>query len=159
MTKREWMLPFRCSHEGCSEKTMFRYDTKRDLERSYEQKNYSNGRWKCLRHSDLSRVLSLDNRETHATVVVEQKEHGKYFGSSGLVSGPGFLAFAADLPVGTQLIVTARIELPPAPERPLVRCAAGRDGECSHSECPQLRDGEPVKSGRHCPLDVRDEED
>jgi len=35
-----------------------------------------------------------------------------------------------------------------------LRChAAGRnsDGECSWANCPQLRDGEPHKSGRHCP--------
>jgi hypothetical protein len=39
--------------------------------------------------------------------------------------------------------------------------AAGRsgDGECRWRECPQLKDGEPAKSGRHCPLDVRDEEE
>jgi len=36
---------------------------------------------------------------------------------------------------------------------PFTRCAAGRDGECSHAECPQLRDNEPRASGRHCPLD------
>lgn len=36
---------------------------------------------------------------------------------------------------------------------PLTRCAAGRDGECGHAQCPQLRDGEPRASGRHCPLD------
>jgi hypothetical protein len=44
-------------------------------------------------------------------------------------------------------------------ERPLTGCAADRDGECSHSQCPQLRDGEPVRSGRHCPLDSRDEDE
>ncbi|VVE79330.1 gp41 [Pandoraea sputorum] len=37
---------------------------------------------------------------------------------------------------------------------PLQRCAAGRDGDCSHDQCPQIRDGEPAKSGRHCPLDT-----
>lgn len=35
----------------------------------------------------------------------------------------------------------------------LMRCAADRDGECVHAQCPQLRDGEPAKSRRHCPLD------
>ncbi|WP_216675155.1 hypothetical protein [Paraburkholderia elongata] len=50
-------------------------------------------------------------------------------------------------------IVAARLQ---HLERPLNgRCAASNDGECSHSQCPQLRDGEPEKSGRHCPLDVR----
>lgn len=32
-------------------------------------------------------------------------------------------------------------------------CHADMDGECSWPGCPQLRDGEPMKSGRHCPLD------
>jgi hypothetical protein len=41
----------------------------------------------------------------------------------------------------------------------LKRCAAGRDGECGHPQCPQIRDGEPVKSGRHCPLDNRSDEE
>ncbi len=53
-------------------------------------------------------------------------------------------------------IVAARLQ---RLERPLNgRCAAARDGDCSHSQCPQLRDGEPVKSGRHCPLDVQEDE-
>jgi hypothetical protein len=37
--------------------------------------------------------------------------------------------------------------------KPLTRCAAARDGDCSHAQCPQLRDGEPRATGRHCPLD------
>ena len=37
-----------------------------------------------------------------------------------------------------------------------IQCHADRDGECVWSKCPQLRDGEPVKSGRHCPLDSED---
>jgi hypothetical protein len=38
-------------------------------------------------------------------------------------------------------------------KRPLTRCAANRDGDCCHPDCPQVRDGEPKKSGRDCPLD------
>lgn len=38
--------------------------------------------------------------------------------------------------------------------RALKRCAAGRDGDCTHIQCPQLRDGEPRATGRHCPLDA-----
>lgn len=37
-------------------------------------------------------------------------------------------------------------------------CHAGSDGECFWTDCPQLRDGEPVASGRHCPLDVREDD-
>lgn len=31
-------------------------------------------------------------------------------------------------------------------------CHAGSDGDCSWPDCPQTRDGEPMKSGRDCPL-------
>ena len=45
---------------------------------------------------------------------------------------------------------------------PPPRCRAARDGECSAADCPQLRDDEPAKTGRHCPRDLywspRDEE-
>lgn len=34
----------------------------------------------------------------------------------------------------------------------LTRCQAGQDGECYHPLCPQIRDGEPEKSNRFCPL-------
>ncbi|CNI38098.1 ead/Ea22-like family protein [Yersinia mollaretii] len=43
-------------------------------------------------------------------------------------------------------------------EKPLERCAAARDGECSHKDCPQLRDNEPMATGRHCPIDDWDDE-
>lgn len=42
--------------------------------------------------------------------------------------------------------------------QPLLYCAAASDGECSDAQCPQLRDGEPQRSGRHCPLDVHTDE-
>lgn len=41
----------------------------------------------------------------------------------------------------------------------LTRCAAARDGECSHPQCPQTLDGEPVRSGRHCPIDSWGDDD
>lgn len=34
------------------------------------------------------------------------------------------------------------------------RCQSGKDGECYWDGCPQLRDKEPHKTGRHCPLDT-----
>ena len=37
-------------------------------------------------------------------------------------------------------------------------CLADSDGECSAEDyCPQLADGEPAKSGRHCPYDKRED--
>lgn len=38
-------------------------------------------------------------------------------------------------------------------------CHAASDGDCFWKSCPQQRDGEPHKSGRHCPLDNRQDED
>ncbi|RRJ73161.1 hypothetical protein EIL82_22015 [Pandoraea apista] len=43
--------------------------------------------------------------------------------------------------------------------KPLRRCAASRDGECWHTDCPQIRDNEPKATGRHCPLDTGEEND
>ncbi len=37
-------------------------------------------------------------------------------------------------------------------------CHAHKDGDCTDSECPQNRDGEPGKTGRHCPIDIHEEE-
>lgn len=39
------------------------------------------------------------------------------------------------------------------------KCHAARDGECIWKKCPQLRDNEPKTSGRHCPLDERDDDE
>lgn len=44
-------------------------------------------------------------------------------------------------------------------QSPLQRCAAGSDGDCSHAQCPQNRDGEPAKSGRHCLIDIKEDHD
>lgn len=38
------------------------------------------------------------------------------------------------------------------------RCHAASDGECFWEHCPQLLDGEPRKSGRHCPIDRGDDD-
>jgi hypothetical protein len=32
------------------------------------------------------------------------------------------------------------------------QCHSDSDGECDWPDCPQLRDGEPEKTGRSCPL-------
>ena len=37
-------------------------------------------------------------------------------------------------------------------------CQSMRDGDCIWEHCPQNRDGEPAKTGRHCPLDMHAEE-
>lgn len=42
--------------------------------------------------------------------------------------------------------------------RRMTRCQSDDDGYCDWKECPQLRDGEPANSSRHCPLDKDDED-
>lgn len=37
-------------------------------------------------------------------------------------------------------------------------CRADRDGYCDWEECPQLRNSEPLATGRHCPMDIDCEE-
>jgi hypothetical protein len=37
-------------------------------------------------------------------------------------------------------------------------CHAGRDGDCIWASCPQLRDGEPLRYGRHCPLSMEEQD-
>jgi hypothetical protein len=32
-------------------------------------------------------------------------------------------------------------------------CHSQKDGDCNWNFCPQNKDGEPEKTGRHCPLD------
>lgn len=39
-----------------------------------------------------------------------------------------------------------------SPQAELTRCQADCDGDCSHPDCPQRRDGEPHATGRSCPL-------
>ena len=41
----------------------------------------------------------------------------------------------------------------------LETCHSQKDGNCNCESCPQLRDGEPERTGRHCPLDWNREED
>lgn len=45
------------------------------------------------------------------------------------------------------------------PESCYLGCHADHDSECTYEECPQLKDGEPEKSGRHCPFDLGEGDD
>lgn len=108
MAKRNHRLQKACAHAGCKETAFWNCSTWEE----YNRINADNREWKCLRHSSPEQILSATNNTIQA-LTVEQKEHGRYFnGQSGFVSGPGFMAYAADFPPGTKLTVTATIELP-----------------------------------------------
>ena len=111
MARREYKLQKRCAHEGCAEIGRWTYETARDLAASYEQRNV----YRCVRHTDPGSVLSAQNPMTEVVLTCKSSDRapGLYWeGRSGLHTGPGFKAWAADFPEGTRLIVTARIETP-----------------------------------------------
>ena len=71
---------------------------------------------------------------------------------------PDSAAVRADGWVQAWVFAPPVIVIESGPPSPLTRCAAGRDGDCTHAQCPQLADGEPARSDRHCPLDVDGDE-
>jgi hypothetical protein len=54
---------------------------------------------------------------------------------------------------------STRVARPLAGHRATQHCHADLDGDCSWRHCPQKRDGEPNKSGRSCPLWIKDIKD
>ena len=58
-----------------------------------------------------------------------------------------------DTPAAARCISAEPLLGPLNLERGLHRCHSAQDGDCFWQHCPQLRDGEPARTGRHCPLD------
>lgn len=110
MARNKKPIRFECGHPGCPEAGWYNYDNRADAARLYV--SYGSGKYRCTRHSYPEQVLSLTNLKTVSESVSDQREHGRYWGNGGFVSGPGFKAFCADFPAGTTLRVTAEIILP-----------------------------------------------
>lgn len=99
-----------CGHDGCKEFAFFDAYTRKE-QREIEQR-YAHGNWRCMRHTRQDETLSLGQLTRTTEIVSRQEPHGRYFGHSGFVSGPGFKLWAKDFPAGTKLRVTAEIILP-----------------------------------------------
>lgn len=104
----------KCGHPNCAEFARYEADNRKhylDLE-----KNYGNGRWRCVRHTDPNSVLSSQNSRIVDEMTVFREPHGLYWGRekawNGFAHGPGFRAFAEDFPPGTILRVTAEVIFP-----------------------------------------------
>lgn len=82
--------------------------------------------------------------------IVEMYRTTETYHLAGFTVGGGDTATIAPAPEG--------VVMRPPFKKPLEHCAAARDGECSHKDCPQLRDNEPIATGRHCPIDDWDDE-
>lgn len=125
MAGRRNTLRRTCGHEGCGEGSFLEFDSLRD--REYHVRTYGTD-WKCPRHDKPNEVLSAANPttehvlmalpSTYESVHGVRKTHDLYWRTeggrpgSGLLTGPGFRAFASDFPEGTRLVITARIEFP-----------------------------------------------
>lgn len=125
MARRERLTSFKCAEPGCNEWASYAYRTEKEYReihaRQVEQP------YECSRHRDRHEVLHPDNTDRVHVLVARKipKTRGDGYlpglfwlpegaerGGSGLSYGPGFRAHASDVPEGTRLIVTARLELP-----------------------------------------------
>lgn len=135
MSRRGGSVTFRCVAEGCGESTFSEYATLK--ERAETVAWYTRRPYRCFRHLRPSDVLSAENIETVGVLVAvrvkasrlarsiyDKSDEDRYLSGlywsedgvtgSGITSGPGFRAIASDLPEGTRLVVTARLEFPEA---------------------------------------------
>lgn len=72
--------------------------------------------------------------------------------------GVGLVFTTTDVGAGVLATGAKREPITRAPRLPRADypgCHSDNDGDCTWSGCPQLRDGEPERSGRHCPRDRR----
>ncbi len=63
----------------------------------------------CFRHRLPDELLTPDHRERVSMLVVEERDGHKYVGRSGVAYGPGFRVIADDWPVGTRIVIAARV--------------------------------------------------
>lgn len=114
MARRGYDIAVKCTHDGCTERDRYHFDTRDDMARHFKREPESYH--KCVRHRRPDDVLSVSNSTRVDVVTVFETEHGKFWGKekafSGFTSGPGFKAFASDFPAGTKIKVTAELILP-----------------------------------------------
>jgi hypothetical protein len=113
--RRGGTLWYTCAYPGCVESGCSDYASQRELAELKALRK----EWMCMRHKRAHEILSsVATEKIHVMVVTSKSEsnhrywadEGSPLLKSGIQSGPGFMAYAEDFPVGTRLIVTARIE-------------------------------------------------
>jgi hypothetical protein len=119
VARREYFYSPQCAQEGCPERAHYVFERRRDQQDQMEHLRRIGG-WRCVRHSEPDVVLSATAPVREHVLVSYEESYGKFWrpegatkGGSGFVYGPGFKAFAKDIPAGTRLVVTAQLELPP----------------------------------------------
>lgn len=118
MAARRHPLTVNCAHDGCEKQSRWTYSSYKEMVNSFEFRHYAKGKnWFCVRHNPRHTVLTPDFVVSHWISEPSNTSDGcaatdRFFGSSGLIYGPGFYADAKDFPVGTRIKVTAEVILP-----------------------------------------------
>lgn len=126
MAGRRRSFSVRCATGNCTQHNHYDYYNQAEYASATER---SKG-WRCTRHANPEQVLSPANLERTgiltATTLYTNPDRftgkteplGRYWvpegatTGSGFAYGPGYKAHADDVPEGTRLVITARIELP-----------------------------------------------
>lgn len=111
---RMYLSRFVCGHAGCTK--IANYESATRKEQGDILRRYSQGQWRCVRHTSPNEVLSKDSPRIVYEITSDERAHGKYFGNFGFTHGPGFKVFADDFPPGTTLRVIAEVILPTEPQ-------------------------------------------
>ncbi|SII43880.1 Uncharacterised protein [Mycobacteroides abscessus subsp. abscessus] len=110
MSRRGYDRMRTCAESGCREVSITNYQYRRDWAEAMRRE--AGTQWRCIRHDKPEQVLSAGNPRVAYEVTSEARPYGHFWGSTGLLAGPGFKAWANDFPAGTRLIVTAQIVIP-----------------------------------------------
>lgn len=119
MARREYRTIFRCAEPGCRETQFLVHDLRSDEKAAWRRQHEKP--YRCSRHADPDRNLRPGNERTsYVLVAARLRDLPNLFWipeggttGSGFSFGPGFNAHADDFPEGTQLVVTAEIQMPP----------------------------------------------
>lgn len=118
MARREYTHSPECVYEGCTERANY-YFSRRDEQQREIKRLRDRGGWRCVRHTRPDEVLSAQVPAREVVLESYEETYGRFWrreggeGGSGFQYGPGFKAYAEDFPVGTRLIVSARVEVAP----------------------------------------------
>lgn len=115
MSRRERTTTITCAQQACRETKFHIYTSQREYTEIHKRQQQNP--WKCTRHARPERVLTAGNPQTEAVLIASRRGSERLYWipedaqtGSGLSSGPGYVAHADDVPEGTRLIVTARLE-------------------------------------------------
>ena len=100
----------KCGVEGCKDTRRFPFHNRAEYRDLIAR--YGNGKYRCLRHTDPTQVLSAKDQVKRFYITSSKSDGFLRWNHLPFLSGPGFIAFAEDFPEGTILEVTARVDIP-----------------------------------------------